>query len=106
MTVTVRGLIRSAVRPGLVPFSQPRQHWFLPGGGVCTGINTCAYATTVRQDYRTACMDSAAHAHQSVFQRALLKRGTERNATEYSVPFRDYSTELADIVPFTFVTSF
>ena len=26
MTVTVRGLIRSAGRPGLVPISQPRQH--------------------------------------------------------------------------------
>ena len=26
VTVTVRGLIRSAGRPGLVPISQPRQH--------------------------------------------------------------------------------
>ena len=32
--------------------------------------------------------------------RALLKQGTERNVTEYFVPFRDYSTELAS-VPFT-----
>ena len=29
MTVTVRGLIRSAGRPGLVPISQLRQHWFI-----------------------------------------------------------------------------
>ena len=27
---TVRGLIRSAGRPGLVPISQPRQHWEYP----------------------------------------------------------------------------
>ena len=28
VTVTVSGLIRSAGRPGLVPISQPRQHWW------------------------------------------------------------------------------
>ena len=31
MTVTVRGLLRSAGRPGLVPICQPRQH--------CTGLS-------------------------------------------------------------------